>query len=49
MLGKIPKDGSVVELKIDNINIKITKLWNHKIQESIVSLNNNELDDSTES
>lgn len=49
VLGKIPKDGSVVELKIDNINIKITKLWNHKIQESIVSLNNNELDDSTES
>ena len=34
---RLPRNGAAT-FKINNISIKITKLWNHKIQESIVSL-----------
>ncbi|MEG1880582.1 MAG: transporter associated domain-containing protein, partial [Oscillospiraceae bacterium] len=37
-LGTIPEDGAVIELKVKNMEIKVTKIEEHRIEEAVVHL-----------
>ena len=42
-LGKIPKDGELIELTIDNLEIKVTSILKHRAETTFINIINPEL------